>query len=74
MKGLADPGELCEPTCPFCNIPFSVRSNLSISRSLPTGLGLLMGALVASQDASPLTAADAPLVPSFARMDRAPRG
>ena len=68
MKGLADPMGLCEPACPFCGIAFSVRPNLSISRSLPSGMGLLMGAFVASIDASPLTATDAPLVPSFARM------
>lgn len=68
MKGLADTDGLPESTCPFCNIQFSVRSNLNITRQLPVGLGLLMGAFVASADASPLLAADAPLVPSFARI------
>lgn len=67
MKGLADTAGLPEPTCPFCGILFSVRSNLSISRSLLPGMGLLMGAFVASQDSSPLMAReDAPFV-GFAR-------
>lgn len=68
MKGLADTAGLPEPSCPFCGITFSVRSNLSISRSLPAGLGLLMGAFVASIDASPLMATDAQPVPALARM------
>ena len=67
MKGLADTAGLPEPTCPFCNVPFAVRSNLNVTRQLPVGLGLLMGAFVASADASPLLASDAPLVPGFAR-------
>ena len=67
MKGLADTAGLPEPTCPYCGIPFTVRPNLSISRSLPRGMGLLMGAFVASQDASPLMAReDRPFV-GFAR-------
>lgn len=67
MKGLADTAGLPEPTCPYCGILFTVRSNLSITRSLPVGMGLLMGAFVASQDASPLMAReDAPFV-GFAR-------
>ncbi|HVM45021.1 MAG TPA: hypothetical protein VM582_03710 [Candidatus Thermoplasmatota archaeon] len=67
MKGLADSDRLPESTCPFCGIEFRVRSNLSVSRQLPIGLGLLMGAFVASQDASPLLAADQAFVPAFAR-------
>lgn len=73
MKGLADAAGLPESTCPFCDLPFSVRSNLNVSRQLPLGLGLLMGAFVASADASPLLANDAPLVPSFARAFRPSR-
>lgn len=73
MKGLADAAGLPESTCPFCNIPLAVRSNLNITRQLPVGLGLLMGAFVASADASPLLAPDAPLVPSFARIFPASR-
>lgn len=68
MKGLADTSGLPEPACPFCGIVFSIRSNLSISRKLPVGLGLLMGAFVASVDASPLMATDAQPVPALARM------
>lgn len=67
MKGLADLAGLPESTCPFCGIPFAARSNLSVTRQLPAGMGLLMGAFVASLDASPLLATDAPLVPAFAR-------
>lgn len=70
MKGLADTSGLPEPTCPFCGIYFSVRSNLSVSRSLPRGMGLLMGAFVASLDASPLTAQHDTPVPALSRMVR----
>lgn len=72
MKGLADTAGLPEPTCPFCGVLFSVRTNLSVSRMLPLGMGLLMGAFVASIDASPLTAEDRPPVPSLSRMHRVP--
>ena len=68
MKGLADTAGLPEPACPFCGVMFSVRSNLSVSRSLPVGMGLLMGAFVASIDASPLMAAHDTPVPALARM------
>lgn len=67
MKGLADLAGLPESTCPYCGIPFAARSNLAISRQLPVGLGLLMGAFVASEDASPLRKTDADPVPGFAR-------
>jgi hypothetical protein len=68
MKGLADASGLPEPACPFCGVMFSVRSNLSVSRKLPLGMGLLMGAFVASIDASPLMAAHDTPVPALARM------
>lgn len=67
MRGLADLANLPESTCPFCGIAFAVRSDLSITRQLPVGLGLLMGAFVASQDASPLQRRDNAFVPGFAR-------
>lgn len=67
MQGLADLTRLPESTCPFCGIPFAARSNLAITRQLPVGLGLLMGAFVASQDASPMRRADSEFVTGFAR-------
>lgn len=73
MKGLADTAGLPEPTCPYCGVLFSVRSNLSVSRRLPLGMGLLMGAFVASLDASPLLADDGPTVPALSRMYRVPQ-
>lgn len=73
MKGLADTAGLPEPTCPYCGVLFHVRSNLSVSRRLPLGMGLLMGAFVASLDASPLTAEDRPAVPALSRMVKVPQ-
>ncbi|HUR67761.1 MAG TPA: hypothetical protein VM370_00820 [Candidatus Thermoplasmatota archaeon] len=73
MKGLADTHGLPEPSCPFCGIVFSVRTNLSISRRLPVGMGLLMGAFVASIDASPLMASESTPIPALARMHAIPR-
>lgn len=67
MQGLADLTRLPESTCPFCGIPFAARTNLAVSRALPVGLGLLMGAFVASQDASPMRRTDPQFVPGFAR-------
>lgn len=67
MKGLADLARLPESTCPFCGIPFAARSNLNVTRQLPAGMGLLMGAFVASIDASPLMANENGAVPGFAR-------
>lgn len=52
----------------MCGVRLSVRSNLSISRQLPGGMGLLMGAFAASLDASPLRSSPLPAVPGFARL------
>lgn len=54
-------------SCGMCGIPLSTRSNLSISRKLPMGMGLLMGAFAASLDASPLLKHPTGAVPGFAR-------
>lgn len=67
VKGLDETRAQREPLCPMCGAPFAVRSNLSVSRRLPVGLGLLMGAFVASRDASPLMAREASTFPGFAR-------
>lgn len=65
MKGLAESAHV--PTCGMCGLPLATRSNLSISRRLPVGMGLLMGAFAASIDASPLLAYAPAAVPGFAR-------
>ncbi|MFA5862608.1 MAG: hypothetical protein WDA16_13030 [Candidatus Thermoplasmatota archaeon] len=65
MKGLGDTS--ITPTCGMCGLPLATRSNLSISRQLPEGLGLLMGAFAASTDASPLLNRIEGAVPGFAR-------
>lgn len=65
LKGLH---EGAPPTvCGMCGLPLSTRSNLSISRRLPVGMGLLMGAFAASLDVSPLRTAETGAVPGFAR-------
>ena len=64
LKGL---GQESARTCGMCGIPLSTRSNLSVSRRLPVGLGLLMGAFAASLDASPLLTQPSGAVPGFAR-------
>jgi hypothetical protein len=65
MKGLA--AEFPLPPCGMCGLPLSSRSNLDVSRRLPVGLGLLMGAFAASLDASPLLQRSEGAVPGFAR-------
>ena len=67
LKGLDEARALRERACRMCGHPLAMRSNLSVSRRLPMGLGLLMGAFAASLDASPLLAPDAPPYPGFAR-------
>ena len=64
LKGL---GEDAARTCGMCGLPLATRSNLSVSRRLPVGLGLLMGAFAASLDASPLLKQQSGAVPGFAR-------
>lgn len=64
MKGL---GDEMPRTCGMCGIPLTTRSNLSVSRKLPVGMGLLMGAFAASLDASPLLKQPTGAVPGFAR-------
>lgn len=55
-------------TCALCGLPaMAPRSNFSISRRLPMGMGLLMGAFAASLDVSPLEAAEPDATPGFAR-------
>lgn len=64
LSGLRDPHV---GRCSLCGADFSLRSNLNVTRILPSGMGLLMGAFLASRDASPLMARKATLVPGFAR-------
>ena len=64
LKGL---GEDRARACRMCGLPMTTRANLSISRHLPAGMGLLMGAFAASFDASPLLAPEQPPIPGFAR-------
>lgn len=64
LKGL---GEDRARACRMCGLPMTTRANLSISRHLPAGMGLLMGAFAASFDASPLLAPEQPAIPGFAR-------
>ena len=68
LKGL---GEDRTRTCRMCGLPMETRANLSISRRLPLGMGLLMGAFAASLDSSPLLAREDVPVPGFARQRRA---
>ena len=56
-----------ERACTLCGGAMRMRSNLGVSRRLPAGTCLLMGAFAASLDASPLLAPEAPLTPGFAR-------
>ena len=65
LKGLGDEGPA--RTCGMCGLPLSTRSNLGISRQLPDGLGLLMGAFAASLDASPHMVRAQGAAPGFAR-------
>lgn len=57
-----------ERACTLCGGAMKMRSNLGVSRRLPAGTGLLIGAFVASLDASPLLAPEAPPSPGFARL------
>jgi hypothetical protein len=65
LKGLGEESPVRD--CGMCGIPLSTRSNLSVSRRLPEGLGLLMGAFAASLDASPMLRRSEGAVPGFAR-------
>ncbi len=53
--------------CSLCDLPMAPRPNYSVSRRLPLGMGLLMGAFAASLDSSPLTAAEPAPVAGYAR-------
>lgn len=53
--------------CTLCGCAMDPRPNLSVSRRLPRGLGLLMGAFAASLDASPLTAVEPRSMMGYAR-------
>lgn len=64
LKGV---GDETLRTCGMCGLPLATRSNLSVTRRLPVGLGLLMGAFAASLDASPLLRHSEGAVPGFAR-------
>lgn len=67
LRGISDPSACVGQKCRICNLPLQARTNHGISRRLPRGMGLLMGAFAASLDASPLLAADTAPVPGFAR-------
>lgn len=68
LKGLDALRASRERACTLCGGPFRIRSNLGVSRRLPAGTCLLMGAFAASLDASPLLAPEPPLTPGFARL------
>lgn len=68
LKGLDGRRAARETACRLCGLPVSTRENLSVSRRLPVGLGLLMGAFAASLDACPVRSAPIPAAPGFARM------
>ena len=53
--------------CTLCGLSMEPSLNHAVSRPLPRGLGLLMGAFAASLDASPLLAREPRPVPGFAR-------
>lgn len=74
LKGLDALRVARERACRLCGGPLGVRSNLSVSRRLPAGTCLLMGAFAASLDASPLLAPEPPLAPGFARLARPSAG
>jgi len=64
MKGL----QLEIPrACGMCGLPLATRSNLALTRRLPEGMGLLMGAFAASMDASPLRQNAGAPIAGFAR-------
>ncbi|MEA3200679.1 MAG: hypothetical protein QOE90_2107 [Thermoplasmata archaeon] len=65
LRGVTDDGRL--HTCGLCGLPLAMRANYSISRRLPVGMGLLMGAFAASHDASPLLAQQSGMIPGFAK-------
>ena len=67
MRGLNDRRASRERRCRMCLLPLATRSNLGVSRRLPLGMGLLMGAFAASLDASPLLANENGPVVGFAR-------
>lgn len=67
LKGLDDLRAMRETECRMCGLPLRTRTNLAVSRRLPLGMGLLMGAFAASLDASPLLARGTAPVPGFAR-------
>lgn len=72
LKGIDAIRARRERACALCGGPLVVRHNLSVSRRLPAGTLLLMGAFAASIDASPLDAYEAPPSPGFARPRRPP--
>lgn len=70
MKGLDTARAAAERACRMCGLPMRTRMNLGVSRRLPLGMQLLMGAFAASLDASPLLAPEHPPIPGFARASR----
>lgn len=68
LKGLDVLRAQRERACALCGGPLAMRSNLAVSRRLPAGTGLLIGAFCASIDSSPLVAREQPLSPGFARL------
>ena len=65
LLGVQDDGRI--HTCGLCGLPLATRANYSVSRRLPVGLGLLMGAFAASHDASPLSPGATTMTPGFAK-------
>ena len=68
VKGLDVLRASRQRACALCGGRVTMRSNLNVSRRLPAGTCLLMGAFAASLDANPLLAPEAPLAPGFARL------
>lgn len=66
LSGIPEEGYEARP-CTLCGLAMDPRPNLGVTRRLPRGLGLLMGAFAASLDASPLRTADPNLAPGYAR-------
>jgi len=58
--------------CRVCGLPLMTRSNLNVSRRLPGGMALLLGAFAASLDASPISAEPPSPGAGFARRHNNP--
>ena len=65
LKGLDVLRAQRERACALCGGPLAMRSNLAVSRRLPAGTGLLIGAFCAASTPRPSSPATSPSRPAL---------